>query len=168
MCAKDGGEFGGGKPPTLEDQLTQLRADLSAAQASITSLTSERDTARTDLTAAQAEVTRLTAQFTALTTTATAAQADVMRLTGELSAMTTARDTVARERDTATTNVSRLEALCGVKGIDPKAAVPHVNEPEAKASIADLTAEMQAAKTPEARAAVAAKAAKALAPKAAA
>lgn len=144
-----GGSGGSANPPgTLEEQLTAARNDLTTARASIASVTTERDTARSELATAQTEVTRLTNQFTTLTTTASASAAEVTRLTSELSTVTAARDTVTRDLTTANTNITRLEALCGVQGIDSKKIPAAIPEPGAKSSMAEWSAKIDAAKTP--------------------
>ena len=58
------------------------------------------------------------------------------------------------ERDVANSNVERLEKLCGIHGVDPKAAIKPTGEPIVKVSMADYALKLRAAKTPEARAAV--------------
>lgn len=113
-----------GQTPTIEEQLTSARADLTSAQSQITTLTSERDQARTDLTAAQGQVTSLQSQFDVLQTTANDLRAQLTAAQSQVTTLTSERDQAQGSLKTANENVSRLEALCGVKGIDPKSAVP--------------------------------------------
>jgi len=101
----------------LGSRNAQLEADMTAARASHATLAADRD--------------NLTAQFTELTNVAnqrqtdlTAAQLSVTNLTAEVTA-TKALHT------SALTNIDRLSALCGVKGIDPNKAIEQ--KPEAAA-----------------------------------
>lgn len=125
LLAPDGNAGGGDNTPapkslTLEQQLSKARDDLSAATSQVTTLTAERDTAKSDLGKVTTERDQLRSQFYTLTTASnqlktdlTAAQSKVTKLTGDL-ASTKAQLT------TADANLTRLEALCGVKGIDSK------------------------------------------------
>lgn len=131
------GKGGGGVVKTIEEQLTDAKANLVTMQTQVTSLTSERDSARTDLQTAQAEVTRLTGQFNSATTAATTAQAEVTRLTSELATMTSARDGLQTQLTSATANVGRLEKLCGLHGVNPNEAVPSESESTTSNSLLD-------------------------------
>lgn len=108
---------------SIEDRLTDALAEVGTLTSDRDTARSERDTARNELTTARADVTRLTEQFNAATTTATTAQAEVTRLTSELATVTAARDTANANLTRANENVSRLEKLCGLNGVDPAAAV---------------------------------------------
>lgn len=158
LCAADtGGGSGGGEAPdapqTLEEQLTSLRSelgtvrgDLAARDASISTLTQERD-------AAQSEVTRLTEQFNLATQAATEAQNKVTALTADVTARDTTINSLTSERDTARTNITRLETLCGVKGIDPKSAPAPAGSPEGFGRTAAVVAnEIKSEKDPAKRA----------------
>jgi chromosome segregation ATPase len=105
----------------LDQRLADAKASLVDIQTQVDSVTREREQ---ELTDAKAEVTRLTEQFNSATTTATAAQSEVTRLTSELATMTAARDTATNGLTRANDNVSRLEKLCGLNGVDPNQAVP--------------------------------------------
>ena len=149
---KEGGGSPAPKTLSLEEQLTAARADLTAAQSSLSAITSERDTARTDLASITSERDSLRSQFDSLTTSAhqlrldlTSAQSSATTLTGE-------RDTARTDLATSQGNVTRLESLCGVKGIDPKSAVPPASPaPAASSSAADFQARLAAASTTEER-----------------
>lgn len=122
---------GGGAPApkgTLEEQLTAARselatanASLATANASVTSLTAERDSARS-------ERDQLQSQFNELTTTANQLRTDLAAANASVASLTTERDGLKSTLTTANANVTRLEALCGVKGLDPKASIPSVPE----------------------------------------
>lgn len=146
---------GGGGSKTIEQKLTD-------ATNQVTTLTGERDKALADKTAAENNLTAMTSerdriksQFDNLTTTATettnkltSAQNEVTRLTGEL-------NTVNTSLTKANEDVFRLEKLCQLKGIDPKQAVTQeIKSQTEKKTIGQWEAEMNAAKTPEARSAI--------------
>lgn len=134
LTAEAGGKSGGDTTPkqTLEEQLTSARSELDTLKPQVTSLTAARDKAVSDLTAAQSENTRLTAQFTEATNTAAAAVATRDKALADLSTMTADRDSHQTRASKAETNVTRLESLCGVKGIDPKQAASAIDQPDAK------------------------------------
>lgn len=127
LAPENGGGSGGGV--TLEEQLSQARADLATAQGSVTALTTERDTARSQITSLTAERDNLQAQFDSLTTTANDLRAQVTSLTGERDTARTELATAKGDLTLATANVTRLEKLCGVKGINPSAAAPAIEQP---------------------------------------
>lgn len=134
LTAEAGGKSGGETAPkqTLEEQLTSARSELDTLKPQVTSLTAARDKAVSDLTAAQAENTRLEAQFTEATNTATAAIASRDKALADLATMTADRDAHQTRASKAETNVTRLETLCGVKGIDPKSAIPAIEQPNSE------------------------------------
>lgn len=140
---KGGGTGGGGGEPnpteenepepvgnTLEEKLTSAKTIISqlfARAKSIVGLTKERDDAK-------AESARLQGQFDAATGEATSAKNDLIRVKGELETARTEVTGLTTERDTARGNVTRLEKLCGVKGIDPNQAVAAAIEPVTEGS----------------------------------
>jgi chromosome segregation ATPase len=114
-----GGGSGGG---TIESRLADAQAKLTERETQITSLTQERDSARTDLSTAKASVTSLTTERDAARNELATAKATVTSLTVERDTARSERDSKGVELQTASTNVTRLESLCNVHGIDPKDA----------------------------------------------
>jgi septal ring factor EnvC (AmiA/AmiB activator) len=136
-----------------ENPPNTVEARLDAANTELARVRGELTTAQGALTTAQAEVTRLTAengnlqaQFTAVTGTATAANAEVARLTGELARVNGDLATTRSSLTGANANIGRLESLCGVRGIDPKNAVPAATETTPMRTIAEWDLEMKAAR----------------------
>lgn len=149
MLARDGGESGGGgKPGTIEEQLSEVRSELATAQSSVSSLTTERDTALRERDEARNTASSLQEQFDAATQTATTAQSELARLTSELGAVTTARDTAVTAGATKDGRIKNLEALCRIKGLDTNAAPPVIEEPKAELTAAQWQEKYDAAKTP--------------------
>lgn len=116
----DGGG-GGGAKPTLEEQLSKARSDLAASKTQVDALTKERDDAK-------AEATRVSGQFDAATKEATDAKAENTKLKADVSTITADRDAIKTKLTTAETNITRLETLCAVKGVDKNATVPLAEE----------------------------------------
>lgn len=146
---------GDGAPKPLDQRLADAKATLVDIQTQVDNLTRERDAAQNELTTAKDEVTRLTGQFDSVTTEATNAKADVTRLTSELSSEKGEHTATKGKLTTAESNITRLEKLCNVKGIDPAQSVKPGAAPEDKPSLEDLGAEMKAAGSdPKKRAAV--------------
>lgn len=120
-----GGSGGGGSESesvpalTIEQQLEKALIDAHSSQ----QLAEKRAAELKSVQDVQEQVDKLTSQFDEATKEGAAAKADVTRLTGELASATSERDTARVDRDNANKNVERLEILCGLKGIDPKAAV---------------------------------------------
>jgi chromosome segregation ATPase len=154
----DDAKGGSGKPApkSLEVQLAEVTASLTEAQATLSALTAERDTAQADLLKATGERDALQAQFDALTATATQTKDDLLASRAAVATLTTERDGLTSDLATSKANITRLEALCGIKGIDSKSAVPPDNNPE-PVSQADFEAQIKSAKTPAERAAIASK-----------
>lgn len=135
-----GGGSGGGEPKAegpktlaeAKELLTAANGRVADAEARATKAEQERD-------AAQAEVEKLRGQFDSATEAAATAQRErdearterdaalgvVTKVTGE-------RDQARKELATEQQNVERLEKLCGVKGVDPNAAVPPQQETSTK------------------------------------
>lgn len=139
---------------TLEEQLTQARADLAAAQGQVSSITAERDTATSRVTAVTAERDTLQGQFDSLTTSANELRTQLSTAQGQVTSLTVERDGLNAQLTSANTNVSRLEKLCGVKGVDPKSSVPAIDEPAAEVGEAQWIERYNSAKTPQDRAKV--------------
>jgi chromosome segregation ATPase len=137
FLAPDQGGGTGGNGQTLEQQLSQLRTDLTTAQSSIQSLTRERDQAVSDLTTRTTERDQLQSQFDELTTTANDLRTQLTTVTGERDTARSELSTARNNLTLASANVTRLEKLCGVKGIDQKTAVPSVDQSSAGGHVYD-------------------------------
>jgi len=159
LNAEKGGGSGGGtatKPKTLAEATTALdkaNADLATANASITTITEERDQARAD-------VGRLQGQFDAATAAANEAnqqrdqaRAELQTAQTAIQGLTTERDTARADLGKANTSISRLEKLCGIKGIDPNAAAPNIGDEatgdDKEAKITAIQQQMAAEKDPK-------------------
>lgn len=156
----EGGGGGSAEPETLTDAKAALAAarkerdDAKTAQTTaegqLAGVTKERDDAK-------AEVDAVKGQFTALTN---AANAQKKQLEEAQSALTTASAQLVEAQKSlanANGNVERLEALCGVSGIDPKKAVKvtGANAPTGEGSSVDeFNARYAAAKSPAEKQAV--------------
>lgn len=139
MLAPDTGAGSGGvsRPATLADALTAYDSAVSAATAAEgarAKAAADLDAAATERDAAKAESQRLQAQFDAATKTAADANTSLATVRGELAALATERDTARTSLATAAGNVTRLETLCGLKGIDASSAVPAEVRPAAGAA----------------------------------
>lgn len=159
FAADKGGSTGesGTKPLSIEVQLTNAKSELATVQGNLSTITGERDTLTT-------ERDNLKSQFDELTKTANQHVADLATVRAELATAQGTVTSVTAERDSAFQNVTRLEALCGVKGIAKNAAVPAA--PDAPAmSEADFVARINSAKSPAERAAVVSEFEKAVADK---
>jgi chromosome segregation ATPase len=111
---------------TLEEKLSSAKTiigQLFSRAKSLAGLTKERDDA-------QAESARLQQQFDAATGEATSAKNELATVKGELATAKSTIASITSERDTAQGNVTRLETLCGVKGIDSSKTVPPASEPD--------------------------------------
>lgn len=118
---------GGGTPePKAEEPKTlpQAKARITELDGQLATETQRANTEQARAEKAEAEVTRLTEQFNSATQAAQDAQAQLATANASIATITGERDTARADLTTATANVTRLEALCGVRGIDPKAAVP--------------------------------------------
>lgn len=129
---------------TIEAKLTSAKTiigQLFSKAKQVVGLTKERDDAKS-------ESTRLQGLLDATTLEATNAKGEVTRLTNDLSVMTTDRNNEKTRADKAASDVTRLETLCGLRGIDSKKAVPPAIESassganaELKSQYADLVAQ---------------------------
>jgi hypothetical protein len=140
--ADKGGSASGGGPapsPTIEQQLTQSRDDLAAAQSTLNALTSERDTLASQVASLTTERDQIKSQFETLTVTATETKTKLSAAESAVASLTTERDGFKSKLDTATSHVTRLESLCGVKGVDP-AHVPPALPPESAVKQMKLSA----------------------------
>lgn len=117
FLAADKGGGSGSTVATIEEQLSSAKADLIKVNTQVDSLTKERDDANK-------KAGDLQAQFDSATKSATDAQAELKTVKGELETAKTTINNLTSERDDQSKNIVRLETLCGVKGVDPKSAVP--------------------------------------------
>lgn len=139
------GEGGGGNQ-TIEQKLESARNEAKAAKESLATITAERDTLKTDLQSAKDEATRIQGQFDALTATANATKAELESTKADLTKITGERDTLSSSLKNANSSITRLEALCGVKGVDPNNAVPQETvQTGAQKTVAQWDSEMKAA-----------------------
>jgi len=104
------------KPLSMEEQLESVKAAMA-------SMTSERDALVSERDGLISERDTVKGQFDALSAEATTLRTDLTSARESITALTTERDTANGSLSIATENVSRLEKLCGVKGIDPKNAI---------------------------------------------
>lgn len=150
-----GGEAGGSKTLSIEEQLTSAKTEIATLTSSNATLTKERDDART-------ETANLKSQFDSATQAARDAQSERDTARNELVIARQQITSISAERDAAKENVSRLETLCGVKGISKDAAVP--TEPDAPAvSEGDFETRLKSAKSPAEKAKITAEYEKAVA-----
>lgn len=141
------------KQPITEDSteaeikaaIDKVTADLTAKETAVTNLTTERD--------------QLKQQFTAATEEATTAKNDLVTAKATITTLTTEKTDLSAKLNASNENVTRLEKLCKLKGVNPKDAVTN-DDPETDGGDErqQLLAALSAATTPEARG----KAAKAL------
>lgn len=139
------------KKVTLEEQLTSARSELATAQSSLDAATKDRDTAKSEVTRLTSERDALQTQFDALTTEATKAKTDLVTMTSERDthqAASEAKDKTITAKDS---RIKNLESLCGIKGLNPDAAPPALDEPKAELTTAQWEAKYAAASTTEAR-----------------
>ncbi len=142
------------KKLTLEEQLTSAREDLATAQSSLDAVTRERDTAKSDVTRLTSERDNLQTQFDALTTEANRVKGDLTTAQSTIVTLTSERDNHKTASETKDKRIANLESLCGVKGVNPQAAPPAVDNPTGEVSEAQWQARYDAATTPEAKRAV--------------
>ena len=105
-------------------------------------------TASADLQSAQTEIANLKAQLAA----GLGETGEVQTIKGQLASVRNELAEVRGELAVKVLNLSRLESLCGVKGIDPAAAVAVRPAVSAEDTLESFEAEMKAAKTPAERA----------------
>lgn len=120
---------GGGntEPKTLAEALTALASARETAKGA----NEAREAAESRATAAEGKVNTLTGerdslktQFESATTAATTAQAELKTAKEQLATATTEHTATKGQLTFATDNVTRLEKLCGLHGVDPTKAVP--------------------------------------------
>lgn len=124
----------------------QISAALTEKFGTLTALTTERDDAR-------AELVTIKAQFDAITTEANTAKADLVTAKASIVSLTDKLTATEGRLAKSDENTTRLEALCGVKGIPTNAAVPNLGEqsatPDAKRN--ELLTALNSATDPLAR-----------------
>jgi chromosome segregation ATPase len=143
LLSPDAASPGGGSSPKAETPaaprtLAEALTALAAAQAAQATAASESATAQASVTSITAERDQIKAQFETATAAATAAnterdqaRAELATAQASIGALTTDLAAANAAHAKASENVSRLEKLCGLKGIDPKAAVSSVESSEA-------------------------------------
>lgn len=107
-----------------------LTAKLNEKMGTLTALSAERDQLK-------AERDNLTAQFTELTVAANKAKSDLTAAQTSITSLLAERDEAKKFLATASGNITRLEALCGVKGVNASAAVPGMEESAAGGHVFD-------------------------------
>ena len=128
FSADQGGSTGTDAAPQTLAQATAALAEAketarglqeakAAAEANVASLTAE-------LASLKAENAKLAEQFAAAEAVAVKAKVDLATAQAQLATITEDRDAKATALETASANVGRLERLCSLRGVDPKAAVP--------------------------------------------
>lgn len=142
------------KPLSLEDKLAAAEKTRDEHKTSLDKATKERD----DL---KVERDTLQTQFDSLTTTAKKSADDLKASQDALTVVTGERDTEQNahtatkgELTKAKGSITRLETLCGIKGVNPNDAPPALTTPADKLTVADFDAKMKAAKTPKEQQAV--------------
>lgn len=113
------GKTGSSKPATLEDKLAAAEKARDEHKASLDLVTKERD----DL---KSERDNIQNQFNALTTAANKSKDDLKISQDAVTSLTKERDDLKEKSTKDATNITRLESLCGVKGVDHNSAVPTV------------------------------------------
>lgn len=118
----------------LATRNAQLDNDMTAARKSHGDLTASHD--------------QLKAQFEALTLSANTLKTELKTAQDDLAARAADLVSTRTALTSAQSSVSRLEALCGVKGVDPTSAVPVVEDPNRPTERDQLMANLTAAATP--------------------
>jgi|GEM_PF-5712014 len=108
---------------TLEAKNTSAAGIISRLWAAGKDLASRLSTANNDRT-------RIQGQFDAVTADLTKEKEEHGKTKGDLAIAKTTATSLTTERDNANGNVSRLEKLCNLRGIDPNTAVPSSQTPE--------------------------------------
>lgn len=148
--------------PAKPRTLAEAGARIAALEADLVTANEARATAENNLTAAttraetaEANLTTVTGQFEAATQAANDAQAALATANTKIGTLTGERDTAQGALATANGHVSRLEALCGVKGIDPKAAAADLGEMVDSNDVDSLRASLAGEQDPKKRADIA-------------
>lgn len=136
LMAPEGAEGGGGTqdpptppapPPAPEPEPTPTGNTLEEKQTSalgiIKNLFGRIGQLASQLATAATNATRLEQQFNSASTDLTNEKAAHTATKGELATAKTTITGLTTERDNANSNVTRLEKLCGLKGIDPNQTV---------------------------------------------
>ena len=122
--------------PVAPKNLAEAKAQLAEAREQIATTTAALDEATgkatADLAALQAKHDKLSAQFDELTAAAKVHKEDLAKATAGLGKANTDLATANSTIEAHTADIARMEALCEVKGIDPKSAVR--TEPEGGAA----------------------------------
>jgi hypothetical protein len=151
LAPDTGGGSGGGPAPATppEPTGTSHEEKLSSAKTIIGDLFKKLGTSLADLTKAQGDYKTLEGQFSSLKDTAEQEKTGHATTKGLLETEKGAHTATSGKLVTAEKNVTRLESLCNLKGIDPNQVVPPA--PAAKTgeqTREDLAAQLEKEKDP--------------------
>lgn len=153
-----GGSATDAEPKTLADAkaaLTKAQADAKSAKDALAAVEKERDDAKATATDAKAAADKVAGQFAELEKTAAQTAKDLATAQATIKQTALERDAAQGKLVTAEQNITRLESLCGVKGIDPKSAVTtESNEAPKRVSTAEMQRRYDAAKSDSERKAI--------------
>jgi ATP-dependent Clp endopeptidase proteolytic subunit ClpP len=145
------------------DRLAAINTEVSKNYQSIDDLYNEMSGLYTQHEASEKELADLKKLYDSAVSTGTEATEKAAGLATEITNKVTELSQVQNrvtdlqnQLTAAGENTARLEQLCGLKGIDPKNAVPHVDEPAVRKTRAEFENELRATKDPAARAQIAA------------
>ncbi len=151
FAPEKGGETNPGGKPTLEQQLATANSELTKATDSLNAITVERDKSAADLVSVTTERDNLKAQFDQATTSAESLRKELADANSKVTSITVERDAAQKSLNSTNENVTRLEKLCSLRGIDPKSAVPPEGEPQNPTSTSEFQAKLASAKSQEDR-----------------
>jgi hypothetical protein len=127
-------------------------SDPAAVESGVKALVADRDSFKTQVSDfTKSVIASLKASIPNLALTDASSPADI---NAGIMLLVADRDKAKTDLVTASADVTRLESVCGLAGIDPKKALPAAGEPEKKVSMADCALKLAAAKTPQARATI--------------
>lgn len=132
---------GGGQadaPKTLPEAtaaLTKVRGELATALQEKESAESAKLAAEKERDQAKSNTAAVQGQFEAATKSANEAKAELGTAKEQITALTKERDEAKSAGATKDQRIKNLEALCGVQGVDPNAAVPVDDGATAKAGL---------------------------------
>ncbi len=116
---------------------------LTDAKGALKSARDDRDAAESELTSERAAHDKTKQILKATLETCQAAQSDLATLKASLESITKERDALQSEQKKTAAHLTHLEALCNVKGIDAKNAVPAINEQAGGTGAASLYQQWQ-------------------------
>jgi DNA repair exonuclease SbcCD ATPase subunit len=139
------------KPKTLAEahtRLTDLEGKVSAAEQRATDAEAKAETEKQRAERAEADLQSANSQFESATQAAEAAKAELATATATIGTITGERDTAKADLGKAQANITRLEKLCGLKGIDPSQAAEDIGEHSSTSDLDGLRAQLAAEKDP--------------------